>query len=56
MECVKEMNSPDLLNVAVSEGINHTLEKSSEFRTVTGKLYGKLLHEKVLSQKKFLAG
>lgn len=56
MECVKEMNSPDLMDTAVTEGINHTLEKSSDFRAVAGKLYGKLLQEKVLSQKKFLAG
>lgn len=56
MECVKEMNSPDLMDIAVTEGINHTLEKSSEFRTVAGKLYGKLLQEKMISPKKFLSG
>ena len=57
MECVKEFiketNAPQLV---VSEGINHTLEKKEEFRTYAGKLFGKLVQEKILTQQKFLEG
>lgn len=56
MDCVKEMGSPGLMNVVVSSGINHTLEMKQEFRVVTGKLFGKLVQEKLLPQKQFLDG
>lgn len=56
MDCVKEMASPGLMNVVVSSGINHTLEMKREFRLVTGKLFGKLVQEKLLPQKQFLDG
>lgn len=56
VDCVKEMGSPGLMNVVVSSGINHTLEMKQEFRVVTGKLFGKLVQEKLLPQKQFLDG
>ena len=52
-EFIKETNAPQLV---VSEGINHTLEKKTEFRIYVGKLFGKLVIEKILTQQKFLKG
>ena len=60
MECVKEFakenEGPNLMSMMVTEGINHTLEQKVEFRVCTGRLYSKLVQEKILSQQKFLDG
>ena len=62
MECVrelaKEMDLPgsNLMSILVAEGITFTLEKKAEFRVHTGKLFCKLVQEKVLMQQKFLEG
>ena len=55
VECVRLMPK-EALDVMVRESINYTLEKSSEFRTTAGKLFSKLVQDKVLTQQKFLAG
>ncbi len=55
MECIKLMPL-EQIDMVVTKGINHTLEKKPEFRMVTGKLFSKLVNEKMLSQQKFSAG
>jgi hypothetical protein len=44
------------MDIVVTEGINQTLEKKTETRVAAGKLFSKLVQEKVLTQQKFLAG
>lgn len=44
------------MDIVVTEGINHTLEKKAEVRVFTGRLFSKLVQEKVLTHQKFLAG
>ena len=61
MECVKEfakemMDAPKLMTMMVVEGINHTLEKKAEFRASAGRLFSKLVQDKVLTQQKFMEG
>ena len=61
MECVKEfakemMDAPKLMSMMVVEGINHTLEKKAEFRASAGRLFSKLVQDKVLTQQKFMEG
>ncbi len=44
------------MDVLVNEGIMHTMEHKAEYRVFTGKLFSKLVQEKVLSPEKFLQG
>ena len=44
------------MDLVVTEAINHTLEKNKASRVLTGKLFSKLVQEKVLTQQKFLTG
>ena len=53
---MKEMSLSAMMNVVVREGINHVLEHKAEQRTCTGRLFKQLIHEKVLSEHKFLDG
>ncbi len=56
MASVREMGGSSVMSVMVREALNHVLEKTSESRHVTGKLFCKLLEEGVLDQTKFLEG
>ena len=56
MDCVKDLRSPNQMGALVSEGINYALEQRVEFRVVIGKLFNKLVQEKILAQDKFLEG
>ncbi len=53
---VREMGGASVMSVMVREALNHVLEKTSESRHVTGKLFCKLLEEGVLDQTTFLEG
>ena len=56
MDCVKDMRCAGQMDVLVNEGINHTLEHKAESRVFTGKLFSKLVQEKVLTPEKFKQG
>ena len=51
-----EMNSPGKMNFLVSEAVNHSLEKSSQHREFTGKLFNDLVQGRHMSEAKFLEG
>lgn len=53
---MRELGCPTQMDVVVSEGINHILEKKTAFRTAAGQLFSKLVQEKILSNQKFLDG
>ena len=44
------------MGALVNEGINHTMEKKVEYRVATGKLFNKLVQDKILTQDRFLEG
>ena len=50
------MKSPGKMNFFVSEAINHSLEKSSQHRVFTGKLFSKLVQGRHVSEAKFMEG
>ena len=56
VECVQEMNCPDMLSVFVNHAINHALELTSNLRKMVGKLFQLLIDEGVLTAEGFQAG
>ena len=56
VECVQEMNCPDMLSVFVNHAINHGLELTSNLRKMVGKLFQVLIDEGVLTADGFQAG
>ena len=53
---MREMKSPGKMNYLISEAINHSLEKSSQHREFSGKLFSKLVQGRHVSEAKFLEG
>ena len=53
---MKEMQSPGLLHVFVSEAIKYSLENSSECRRLVGQLFNKLLQDGTLALDRMVAG
>ncbi|KAL5490844.1 hypothetical protein EMCRGX_G016035 [Ephydatia muelleri] len=56
VECVKEMKSPGILHVFVSEAINYALENTSECRQLVGQLFHQLLQNGTLAVDRMVAG
>ncbi|KAL5490846.1 hypothetical protein EMCRGX_G016037 [Ephydatia muelleri] len=56
VECVKEMKSPGMLHVFVSEAINYALENTSECRQLVGQLFHQLLQDGTLAVDRMVAG
>ena len=56
VDCVQEMNCPDLMHLFVIQAINHALERTSNMRRTVGKLFQVLIDEEVLNTDRFQAG
>ena len=56
VECVKEMKSPGMLHVFVSEAIKYALENTSECRQLVGQLFNQLLQDGTLAVDRMVAG
>ena len=56
VECVKEMKSPGMLHVFVSEAIKYALENTSECRQLVGQLFHQLLQDGTLAVDRMVAG
>ena len=53
---MKEMDLPGAMKQLVYEGIGHTLEKKTAFRTFTGQLFSQLVQQKIILPLDFSAG
>ena len=53
---MKEMKSPGMLHVFVSEAINYALENTSECRQLVGQLFHQLLQDGTLAMERMVAG
>ena len=53
---MKEMKSPGMLHVFVSEAINYALENTSECRQLVGQLFHQLLQDGTLAMDRMVAG
>ena len=55
-ECLKEIQSPSRHHVFVEVTLNHTMEKRTSERQLTGKLIHFLLRDGVLTAQQYLDG
>ena len=55
-DCIRELESPNLLHSFVCEAVNHSLEKSSSVRICVGKLLDILLKKGILLPERLIAG
>lgn len=56
IQCVKELESPSLMNVMVSTALNQAIEKRQKDRTNTGQLMAQLLQKKIIKPEDYLSG